>query len=166
MAILDDVKLELRIGPATTKFDFEIQGLIDAAKADLGLSGVLKVSDTEPLTKRAIVTYCKANFGWGNPDAERLLKAYESLKAHLSLSLEYAQYAVTFTVTSGDVPVAGAQVWFNGEVELTSVAGTAVFYLRKANQLEYLVTADGYMDVEGRVDVTADMAVDVALTAG
>jgi hypothetical protein len=165
MAILDDVKSELRIGSATTKFDSEIQGLIDAAKADLGLSGVLKVSDTDALVKRAIVTYCKANFGWNNPDAERLQRAYESLKAHLSQSLEYARYAVTFTVTSDDVPVAGAQVWFDGKVELTSVDGTATFYLRKANQLDYLVTADGYTDAEGTADVAADTEIDVALTA-
>lgn len=163
MAILDDVKLALRISAGTATFDSEIQGLIDAAKTDLGLSGVLKVNDADALVKRAIIVYCKANFGWGNPDADRLQKAYDSLKAHLSLSLEYARYAVTFTVTIEDEPVAGARVWFNGEIELTDITGTAVFYLRQAKQLEYLVTADGYKDVEGVTDVTADTSVDVAL---
>ncbi|NOK23906.1 DNA-packaging protein, partial [Corallococcus carmarthensis] len=75
--MLDDVKLALRI--SSSAFDSEVQDLIDAAKADLQLSGVdeIKLIDTDPLIKRAIVTYVKANFGFDNPDAERLQRAYD-----------------------------------------------------------------------------------------
>mgnify|MGYP001367902315 CR=1 FL=1 len=89
MALLDDVKLALRI--SNTAFDAEITDLIAAAKADLRISGVdpLKILDTDPLIKRAVITYAKANFGFDNPDADRLRQAYDMLKAHLTLSTEY-----------------------------------------------------------------------------
>lgn len=90
MTILDDAKTALRI--SGTAFDSEIQDLIDAARRDLVLAGVhlSKASDdSDPLIKRAVITYCKAHFGWANPDAERLQRAYDSLKSHLSLSFEY-----------------------------------------------------------------------------
>ena len=92
MALIDDIKTALRI--SNTAFDSEINDLISAARSDLKLSGVLesKVNDdTDPLIKRAIVVYCKANFGWNNPDAERLQQSYNMLKIHLALSQEYAE---------------------------------------------------------------------------
>ena len=92
MALLDDVKMALRI--TSSAFDNEIEGLIEAAKADLRLSGVsdAKVKDDgDPLIHRAIVVYCKANFGYDNPEAERFQQSYDMLKAHLTLSAEYTQ---------------------------------------------------------------------------
>src|SRR5690606_13056035 len=92
MALLDDVKLALRISPDTTAYDGEVQDLIAEAKADLMLSGVTQEKaddDTDPLIRRAIKTYVKANFGWDNPDADRLQRAYDLLKAHLTLSQDY-----------------------------------------------------------------------------
>ena len=93
MALLDDVKLALRISPGTTAYDGEVQDLIEAAKADLRLSGVdpAKLDELDPLIKRAIVTYCKAHFGFDNADAERLERAYGMLKMHLSLSQDYLE---------------------------------------------------------------------------
>lgn len=85
--MLTDVKKALRI--TVNDFDDEVQGLIDAAKADLQLAGVAAISDADPLIKRAIITYCKAYFGYDNPDADRLAKCYEMLKAHLSLATDY-----------------------------------------------------------------------------
>lgn len=92
MAILDSVKKSLRISPSNTAFDEEVADLITAARDDLKLSGVLsdKVNDEEDsLIKRAITIYCKANFGFDNPDADRFQVSYGSLKAHLTLSQEY-----------------------------------------------------------------------------
>jgi len=89
MALLDDVKVALRISASNTSFNSEINDLISAAQRDLLVAGI-KVADTsDPLIKRAIVTYAKAHFGYDNPDADRLLKAYEMLKMHLMLSTEY-----------------------------------------------------------------------------
>ena len=77
-----------------TDLDDEIQDLIDAAKADLVLSGVHKdkVIDTDPLIKRAITVYCKANFGYEDPKlSEKFQESYISLKHHLTLSTEYTE---------------------------------------------------------------------------
>jgi len=96
MAILNDVKVALRIAATTTDFDGEINDLISAAIDDLKLAGVAadKAIDTDPLIKRAITTYCKAYFGYDNPDADRFWRSYESLKMHLTLSADYNTEAV------------------------------------------------------------------------
>ena len=95
MAILDDLKISLRIGTST--FDGEITDLISAAKADLKLSGVIasKILDADPLIKRAITVYVKANFGLMNDNSEKFQMSYDMLKSHLSLSVDYNTEAVT-----------------------------------------------------------------------
>lgn len=88
--MLNKVKKALRISNAA--YDEEIQDLIDSAKSDLALAGVIetKVNDeADALIKRAVLIYCKANFGWNNPDSEKLQNSYSMLKAHLVLSSEY-----------------------------------------------------------------------------
>lgn len=85
--MLNDIKTSLRIN--NTVFDNEVNDLIEAAKIDLGISGVNKITDIDPLIKRAITLYVKANFGWDNPDAERLQQSYVMLKQHLALSGGY-----------------------------------------------------------------------------
>lgn len=90
MALIDDVKLALRITNST--FDREVEDLINAARRDLVLSGVLQTKandENDPLIKRAITVYCKAHFGYDNPEAERFQQSYDMLKAHLTLSQEY-----------------------------------------------------------------------------
>ena len=88
--MLNDVKDALRV--SGNDLDIEITDLIEAAKADLRLSGVHndKIDDTDPLIKRAIMVYCKANFGYEDPKlSERFQESYISLKHHLTLSAEY-----------------------------------------------------------------------------
>jgi len=87
MALIDDVKLALRV--TSVDFDTEIQDLIDSAKADLRLSGVTDPDETDPLIKRAITVYCKAHFGYDNPEADRFQRSYDLLKMHLALSTDY-----------------------------------------------------------------------------
>lgn len=90
MAMLDDVKVALRV--YHTIVDSEITDLIAAARQDLILSGVSAAkanSNTDPLVKRAIITYTKAHFGYDNPDADRLIMAFDRLKSHLTLSGDY-----------------------------------------------------------------------------
>lgn len=92
--LLDDVKDALRV--SGNALDTEIQDLIAAAKADLQLSGVhpTRIVDTDPLIRRAVVVYCKAHFGWDNPEADRFAQSYLMLKTHLTLSAEYTTEAV------------------------------------------------------------------------
>ena len=56
------------------------------------ISGVVKaktLDDVDPLIKRAIILYCKANFGWDNPESERLQQSYVMLKMHMTLAANY-----------------------------------------------------------------------------
>lgn len=102
--MLDSIKTALRISKSNVAFDDEeILPLIDAARHDLMVSGISpeKVKATEsidvfaydmevdPLIRRAITLYVKCNFGWDNPDADRLQIAYDSLKNLLSLAGDY-----------------------------------------------------------------------------
>lgn len=93
--LLEDVKTALRISLSNTALDGEVLDLIDAARQDLKLSGVSAEKadgddlELDPIIKRAITIYAKANFGFDNPDFERLQKSYESLKNHLSLAGDY-----------------------------------------------------------------------------
>lgn len=90
--MLDKVKDALRV--SGDDLNEEIQDLIDAAKADLALSGVNKdkIIEDDPLIKRAIILYCKAHFGYDDM-GERFTESYESLKRHLALSAEYTEVA-------------------------------------------------------------------------
>lgn len=87
--MLDKVKLALRI--TTTAFDSEIEDLINAALADLGLAGVTKLNDYDMLIVRAVITYCKTNFG--HPDNyEQLKSAYDEQKAQLQVATGYTDW--------------------------------------------------------------------------
>ncbi|MDO6451722.1 head-tail connector protein [Oceanobacillus profundus] len=90
--MLEDVKTALRI--TNTAYDSEVQDLIESAQFDLSQSGVFLVDETDPLIKRAIITYAKANFGIDNPQADRFNDSYVMLKQHLSLSGDYNGYSV------------------------------------------------------------------------
>lgn len=88
--MLEIIKQVLRV--SGNDLDEEITDLIEAAKADLILSGVhkAKVKDDDPLIKRAAILYTKAHFGYDDPKiADRFMAAYNSLKHHLTLSCEY-----------------------------------------------------------------------------
>jgi len=168
MALLDSVISALRITTDDPGILGEVQDLIDAAKADLALAGVVAVDETDSLIKRAVTVYCKANFGYDNPDADRLAKSYDMLKAHLSMSADYACYAVTFTVTSNGSPVDDALVTINGDTDSakeTNSQGVAIFTTTQKNiDFDYVITASGYTASEGTVYVDSSKSVGVALS--
>lgn len=87
--MLDKVKLALRI--KSQAFDSEIEDLIAAALADLGLAGVSQQTQTDPLIVRAVITYCRANFGEPD-DYDRLKKSYDEQKAQLSMATGYTDW--------------------------------------------------------------------------
>ena len=87
--MLEKVKLALRI--TTAVFDSEIEDLIAAALADLGIAGVIALDETDPLIIRAVTTYCRANFG--TPDEyERLKASYDEQKAQLQTATGYTDW--------------------------------------------------------------------------
>ncbi|AZI46199.1 MULTISPECIES: head-tail connector protein [Bacillus] len=88
--MFESVKRSLRI---THSFlDDEIHELVAAARQDLVQSGVSASkaeSEEDPLIKRAVITYCKANFGLSNVDSEKYQRSYDMLKNHLALASDY-----------------------------------------------------------------------------
>lgn len=87
--MLDKVKLALRI--KTNVFDDEINDLISAALADLGIAGITNTSTTDPLIIRAVTTYCCANFG-ETDNYDRLKSSYDEQKAQLQTATGYTDW--------------------------------------------------------------------------
>ena len=108
VSLLEDVKVALRVGHDAT--DSEIEDLIAAAIFDMVNKGVsatwLGTDPMDPsfsfedidegalptMAKRAIVTYAKANYGYDNDEAERLMKSYDSILCSLGNSRFNAVY--------------------------------------------------------------------------
>ena len=84
--MIEKIRKELRIN--NQEFDEEITDLIMACKTDLKISGVSssRISDSDPLIIQAVKTYCKAHFGYDNPDSEKFKESYELLKKHLAIA--------------------------------------------------------------------------------
>jgi len=86
--MLEKIRKALRI--TNEYFDDELNDLIDAALADMELSGIKANTMTDDkLISRAVTLYSKAQFGLENKESEKYQESYESLKRHLALSEEY-----------------------------------------------------------------------------
>ena len=91
--MLQDVRDALRISSANNqKINNELTGLIEAAKLDLGIAGVVP-PHMDALIKQAIITYCKMSFGLPE-DYDRLKKSYDEQKAQLSNATGYTDWTV------------------------------------------------------------------------
>lgn len=93
--MLEQVKLALRI--STTAYDSELTYLIDAAKLDLGIAGVVLPEELDALVRRAVITYCKMSFGLPE-DYDRLKRSYDEQKAQLSTATGYTDWMVDCNV--------------------------------------------------------------------
>ena len=87
--MLEKVKLALRI--TTDAFDSELNDLIEAAKIDMGIAGVVVPDELDSIISRAIGTYCKLNFGEPD-DYDRLKASYDEQKAQLSMATGYTTW--------------------------------------------------------------------------
>lgn len=92
--LLYDVKIAL--GVTGVDFDGMISDLIEAAKADLGITDidVETIGDSNPLMKRAIITYCRLNFSvFGLPEGyDQLKRSYDEQKAQMSMATGYTEW--------------------------------------------------------------------------
>lgn len=93
--MLEKIKLALRFDDDA--LDDDILDNIEAAKADMKLCGICenKIVNTDPLILRAVKTFCKAEFSTDDKESDRYRNAYEKLRDHLSLSIEYTDKKVT-----------------------------------------------------------------------
>jgi len=90
--LLDAVKMALRI--TTNAFDSEISGLIEAARLDLRVAGVVLPVELDALVRTAIITYCRLHFGQPD-DYDRLKRAYDEQKAQLATCTGYTNWLVS-----------------------------------------------------------------------
>ena len=87
--LIDTVKTSLRL--TSSEFDEEAEMLIDGALRDMERAGVdpalLELNKSadidDPLVKTAVTVYCKAHFGYDNPEADRFIAVYERIVCDL-----------------------------------------------------------------------------------
>lgn len=92
--MLAKVKMALRL--TTNAYDSDIQGLIDAAKLDLGIAGVILPCDLDAVCERAVITYCKLHFlGLSENEWDRLKASYDEQKAQLVTATGYTDWMVS-----------------------------------------------------------------------
>lgn len=90
MTMLEKVKGALRI--TAPVFDAELEGLMEAAIADLALAGIRSEAlRTDPLVERAVITYCKAHFGEAD-QYDRLKASYDEQKSQLMHATGYTDW--------------------------------------------------------------------------
>lgn len=87
--MLEKVKMALRI--STDAFDSEMNDLIESAKLDLGIAGVVLPPTIDALVTKAIITYCKMSFGIPE-DYDRLKASYDEQKAQLATATGYTEW--------------------------------------------------------------------------
>lgn len=92
MALLDKVKVACRV--TSEVYDDELEDLILAGLDDLGITDIDKdilVGDELPsLIQRAVITYCKMNFGYLETEQYYKFKSsYDEQKSQLLMSSEY-----------------------------------------------------------------------------
>jgi hypothetical protein len=87
--MLEKVKVALRI--TTDQFDDELTDLIEAAKLDMGIAGVVVPDEIDALVTKAVITYCKMSFGLPE-DYDRLKRSYDEQKAQLSTATGYTSW--------------------------------------------------------------------------
>lgn len=91
MDLLAKVKVALAI--VTDAFDAELTDLIEAAKLDLGLAGVVLPDEIDALVARAIITYCKVHFSaMGAEEYDRVKASYDEQKGQLMIATGYTLY--------------------------------------------------------------------------
>ena len=69
----------------------EVSDLVDAALADLKQAGVSNLDTQDPLIRRAVITYCRANF-WPTGDYDKLKASYDEQKAQLRMTTNYTDW--------------------------------------------------------------------------
>lgn len=95
MALIDDVKAACRV--TVDSYNGEFADLIAAAFADIGITDVktalLVETDPDPLIKRAVVTYCKMNFGYlDTAQYDKFKASYDEQKAQLLMASGYTDW--------------------------------------------------------------------------
>lgn len=88
--MLNKVKAALRL--TVDDYDLELEDMVNAALADLGISDIdrtLLIDNTDDaLITQAVITYCRIHFG-SPDDYDRLKRSYDEQKAQLITATGY-----------------------------------------------------------------------------
>ena len=87
--MLETVRAALHI--SADAYDAELEALIAAGLADLGIAGVDNSLEDDPLVIMAVVTYCRMRFG-SPEDYDRLKASYDEQKAQLQMATGYTDW--------------------------------------------------------------------------
>lgn len=96
MALLDKVKVACRV--TSTAYDDELADLIEAGLADLNITDIdsdllVNGSELDPLVQRAVITYCKMNFGYlSDEQYQKFKESYDEQKAQMLMSSNYTTW--------------------------------------------------------------------------
>lgn len=99
MSLLIKAKIACRVSESTVTYNEELTDLIQACLADLKITDIdeakLTTEDVDPLIERAIMTYCKLNFGYATLTADQrvfLKSSYDEQKSQLLMSSSYTNF--------------------------------------------------------------------------
>lgn len=95
MALLDDVKVALRVCTDDAGITGQISDLIEEAKLDLSKTANISaaaVAEPDALVKGAIKCYCGSMWSDDPDEADRLKRCYDDYKAKLAMSSAYGDY--------------------------------------------------------------------------
>lgn len=95
MALIDDVKVALRVATDDAGITGQISDLIEEARLDLSKTADISaaaVAEPDALVKGAIKCYCGAMWSDDPDEADRLKKCYDDYKAKLAMSSAYGDY--------------------------------------------------------------------------
>lgn len=99
MSLLIKAKIACRVSESTVTYNEELTGLIKACIADMKITDIdeekLSEEDVDPLIERAIMTYCKANFGYStltSDQREWLKNSYDEQKSQLLMSSRFTKW--------------------------------------------------------------------------
>lgn len=95
MALLDKVKTACRV--TSTAYNDELSDMIHAALDDMGITDIkaeaLAMENPTPLIQRAVITYCRMNFGYQDDvNYDRLKASYDEQKSQLLMSSTYTDW--------------------------------------------------------------------------
>ena len=91
MTLLDNVKLALRL--TVNNYDSDLTDLINAARIDLGIAGVILPSELDAICERAILSYVRIHFDrLADGEYDRLKASYDEQKAQLMTATGYTDW--------------------------------------------------------------------------
>ena len=91
MTLLDKAKLALRL--TVNNYDSDLTDLINAARIDLGIAGVILPAELDAICERAIISYVRIHFDrLADGEYDRLKASYDEQKAQLMTATGYTDW--------------------------------------------------------------------------